>query len=350
MSLNGILSAGLPDVASMKLLSGKRRSRGANTKEEAMYSVLLALVDREDAGIAALPVETQQKVSASPVATRELKRISMASSVCTNWVQLRSVLERFPPSILIQILQEEMSAAQMKSMGGKARCEGAKSKDELVFAVLLGLADRGAKALRDLPATAQSRIQSAPNALDWLKMMERANPEVLKQHGTWQTFLELLCSPREGLGDADDDDDGSGSSEDEVGDKEKEEAAAKVAELESQLAHAKAALSTATRGSKKMAVGNIEGASSTMRRLDFGEPNVTGVATHAAATKPPRSLAQARGGALVARPAPLWVSLAEVVLTFAMPVLLVLLVCSPSFGGTLPGRPGDDTRLHRLAN
>ena len=41
-------------------------------------------------------------------------------------------------------------------------------------------------------------------------------------------------------------------------------------------------------------------------------------------------------------------SLAEVLLTFALPVVLVLLAIYAS-GKRLPGKPGDDVRLHSLA-
>jgi hypothetical protein len=345
MSLTGLLSAALPDAASMKRLSGKQRSAGAKTKEEAMFAVLLALADGTDTGMAALPAETQKKILASPTASRELRRIGMASSGSRTWMHLRSVLERFPPSVLIQILQDEMSAAQMRALGGKARCEGATNKDELVFAVMLALAERGSKALRDIPAAAQSRIQSAPSALDWIKMVERANADVLKEHGDWRAFRELLCTPREGLDD--EEEDGSSATDDDAG-ADEDDAAARVAELESELAKAKAALSTATKSKTRetRAACEGEGASQTKRRLDFRDTAPRAEGLRPASTKAPAQPARPAGTPSVF---PLWVSVLQALATIAVPLVIVMLVGSPSLGGMLPGQPGDDMRLHRLA-
>ena len=63
-----------------------------------------------------------------------------------------------------------------------------------------------------------------------------------------------------------------------------------------------------------------------------------------------RALDEARGGTIWSRGKAWLGSLAEVLGTFALPVALVLLVTWSSSGKRgLPGKPGDDTRLHSLA-
>ena len=76
--------------------------------------------------------------------------------------------------MLFQIINEEMTEQQMRKLMGKARSKGAAEKRELVFGVLLTLAERSQYTLQELPANAQRRIEGAPSALEWVQMVERA--------------------------------------------------------------------------------------------------------------------------------------------------------------------------------
>lgn len=161
MSLSTCLSS--MTVADMKALAGKTRSKGAKTKDEAQLAALLALGVRGAAAIEQLPVAVQQKIERSAPAKRELERIQMASLESVDWRDFGAVLDRFPPSVLLTILNEEMTCDQMKALAGKARAEGATLKADLIFGVLLALAERGRSAMRDLPVNARRRIDAAPS-------------------------------------------------------------------------------------------------------------------------------------------------------------------------------------------
>ena len=175
MSLVGVLQAEMT-LVQMKTLAGKARGKGATRKDEIVLGVLIALAERGAEGLADLPEAAQRKLRASPAAQRELNcRIKVAAADCSNWRQLKKVLERFPPSVLLQILDEDMTAVQMKALAGKTRADGAKRKEELAFGVLLALAERGSTSLHDLPASAQRRIESAPAAMEWLQLSKLAS-------------------------------------------------------------------------------------------------------------------------------------------------------------------------------
>ena len=355
MSLNGILSDELT-VVKMRALAGKHRCKGATTKADLICGVLLALSEREN-GKQALPVSAQKKIAASPVAQRELSRVSQAVQQCANWRQVRQVLERFPPSILLQILSEEMTVAQMKKMAGTHRCDGATLKDELLFAVLLALAERGDKAMRDLPANAQSRIEASPIALDWVKLVERADAEVLSKVGTWSGFRSLLCEPRDeaavgedGDDDVEDDNEEEEVEEEEDDDDDEEEdekavaAAAKVAALERQLVEARLAEAklASTAKATRTKASRREGAAP--KQLDFESADEKKKKTAVAAS----DAAGKKAGKHAAAPAPpYWMSALEVALTFLLPVMLILGAINS--GKAMPGKPGDDLRLHSLA-
>lgn len=353
MSLVSILSDAMT-CEQLRRFAGKQRSKGAKTKEELLHATLLALTTGRDNGTDALPAAAQQKLKTSPVAQRELKRICQAASGgCKTWKELQNVLERFPPSILLQILNDEMTVAQMKAMAGKTRSAGAAIKDELVYAVLLAMAERGAKAMRDLPASAQTRIEAAPAALEWVKMVERADADQLEKLGSWSAFRDLLCTPRgadegkEDDGEAEESDEDDDDDEDEVeddlteGDAAEGEddtaassktaaAAAKVAELEAKLAEAKAELQSTAKATRTRSRSVAATAALAKKKLYFADDDE-------------KKNKSKKAGAV--SPVPLWMSFAEVVLTFLLPFVLVLAV----IGGKLPGKPGDDLKLHKLA-
>ena len=288
MSLLSIVQDAMT-VAQMRSVAGATRSKGASTKDELVFGVLLALSQRGEKAVEQLPVEAQKKLRGSPVAQRELKRVATAAAACSTGLALRSVMEFFPPSILLHVLDEEMTAAQMKRVAGKERSTGASTKDELVFGVLLALATRGPTAMRDLPANAQSRIEAAPAALDWVKLLERADVEFLATVTTGLDFRSLLCKPREGADDEDDEDEaGEEGDEDEDAsalksededvvsddDDEVKAAAAKVRDLEAKLAEAKAEAGTA----KASRVRSRATAADTKKKLDFAKPGTRAAA------------------------------------------------------------------------
>lgn len=391
MSLVNILDNGLT-VPQMKAFAGKTRCKGATCKDELVFAVLLALAERKEAGIQALPVAVRKKLESSPVAQRELKRMQLASSgdKCKRWSDLKQVLVRFPPSILMQILHEEMTAAQMQRMAGKTRCDGASVKvrlnaasdprlssvlkrsrhvvnpcarlslrpmqDELVFACLLALAEHGPKAMRDLPAAAQTRIEAAPMALEWVKMIERADTEVLAKVGTWRGFTDLLCTPVGAPSSGDDDEEDEEDEEEADVDAEEEAeagsaveapddaavqaAAAKVALLEAQLAEAKAALQgTATKAPRTRASAAAATAPA-KKKLDF-ETTAPKKAGSKGATE---TLVRATH-----KPTPYSLLLLEALVSFLLPVGMILTVIWLAGPKGLPGRPGDDLKLHALA-
>ena len=204
--LRGIITTELT-VEQMQSFAGVRRSKGAKNSAELMHAVLLRIADEGEKAIAELPPSAQRKLTALP-AQRELRRIEVAASESSTWAELRGVLERFPPSVLLQILEEEMTVSQMRIVSGKERAEGGKIKGELIFGVLLALVERGDSALRDLPSNARSRIQAAPHATDWLQTVtSRADGEVLKKLASWSEFRDLLCVPPPDCVGADGDDD-----------------------------------------------------------------------------------------------------------------------------------------------
>ena len=193
MSLSTILSQMTND--DMKAFAGKRRIKGAKKKEQYVLAVQLTLGMRGDAGLADLPVEVQKKVQDSKTALAELRRLKLACGECATWDELERVLASFPPAVLLTILLEEVSAEQMQTLAGKTRCEGATRKDQLVFGVLLTLAEDAARVQR-LPANARRRIDAAPSALEWTEMVRtRAKKEVLEKVPDWRGFLDMLCEP-----------------------------------------------------------------------------------------------------------------------------------------------------------
>ncbi len=222
MSLSTILNQMTNE--SMKDFAGKRRCKGAKKKEQYVFAVQLTLGMRGEAGLADLPAEVQKKVQDSKSALAELQRIKLACGECATWDELKRVLSFFPPSVLLTILLEEMTAEQMKALAGQTRCEGATRKDQFVFGVLLTLAEDAARVQR-LPANARRRIDAAPGALQWTEMVrERAKKEVLQKVKGWRGFLEMLCEPPP---DDEDEDDEDEAAEDEA--EEEEEAPATAA-------------------------------------------------------------------------------------------------------------------------
>ena len=344
MSLQTIVSADM-SVAQMRTLAGKTRSKGAADKSELLFAVYLTLAERE-AALDQLPAETQKKLRGSPVAQRELKRCKMASAgECSNWLALRSVLEFFPPSILLHVLSEEMTAAQMKKVAGVERTTGASTKDELVFGVLLALATRGPKALRDLPAAALTRIEAAPAALDWVKLLERADTDFLASVTTGLEFRELLCKPRDGCDGADEEEDDDEEEEvddddelviiDDHGEEAATKAAARVVALEAELATAKAEADTAKASRVRTRTGGAD-----PKKLEFGTANELETTTGAAA-KASRSV-------VVSHPVAYWLLAAEMVASMLLPALIILAVIATD-ASKMPGKPGDDLRIHALA-
>ena len=158
-------------IEQMKRLGGVARCAGATAKAENAYAALLAVAQR-DQGFQALPVNAQRRIDGSPVDKREMERAQAALAVLnkdTTWVDLRHALEQLPPATLLDILDEEMKAEQMRKLAGKGRCGDAKRKGQLIFAVLLAVATRGSAAIKDLPINAQRRIEAAPlQCADWL--------------------------------------------------------------------------------------------------------------------------------------------------------------------------------------
>jgi hypothetical protein len=204
MSLSTILSQMTND--DMKAFAGKRRIKGAKKKEQYVLAVQLTLGMRGDAGLADLPLEVQKKVQDSKTALAELQRLKLACGECATWDELERVLASFPPAVLLTILLEEVSAEQMHTLAGKTRCEGATRKDQLVFGVLLTLAEDAARVQR-LPANARRRIDAAPSALEWTEMVRtRAKKEVLEKVPDWRGFLDMLCEPPPAGDDEHDDD------------------------------------------------------------------------------------------------------------------------------------------------
>lgn len=205
MSLSTILSQMTND--DMMAFAGKRRIKGAKKKEQYVLAVQLTLGMRGDAGLADLPLEVQKKVQDSKTALAELQRLKLACGECATWDELERVLASFPPAVLLTILLEEVSAEQMHTLAGKTRCEGATRKDQLVFGVLLTLAEDAARVQR-LPANARRRIDAAPSALEWTEMVRtRAKKEVLEKVPDWRGFLDMLCEPPPAGDDEHDDDD-----------------------------------------------------------------------------------------------------------------------------------------------
>jgi hypothetical protein len=152
-------------------------------------------------------LELQIKVQDSKTALAELQRLKLACGECATWDELERVLASFPPAVLLTILLEEVSAEQMHTLAGKTRCEGATRKDQLVFGVLLTLAEDAARVQR-LPANARRRIDAAPSALEWTEMVRtRAKKEVLEKVPDWRGFLDMLCEPPPAGDDEHDDDD-----------------------------------------------------------------------------------------------------------------------------------------------
>lgn len=129
------------------------------------------VVQRGDAGFKALPVAAQRFIDASAVCKREIERAKHALAVLdqddADWAAMRHAMQQLPPAALLHILSEEMTAEQMRMLAGKARCEGAKTKAQLAFAVLLTLSLR-ASGIKGLPANAEQRIQASPVCVDWL--------------------------------------------------------------------------------------------------------------------------------------------------------------------------------------
>ena len=214
MSLSTILSQMTND--DMKAFAGKRRIKGAKKKEQYVLAVQLTLGMRGDAGLADLPLEVQKKVQDSKTALAELQRLKLACGECATWDELERVLASFPPAVLLTILLEEVSAEQMHTLAGKTRCEGATRKDQLVFGVLLTLAEDAARVQR-LPANARRRIDAAPSALEWTEMVRtRAKKEVLEKVPDWRGFLDMLCEPPPAGDDEHDDDDEEEEEEEEA--------------------------------------------------------------------------------------------------------------------------------------
>lgn len=285
MSLASCLSDNMTP-ASMRSFAGFR-AKGAKSKEDALTALLLCL-GQDETAVKSLPDAAQKKLRSSPVAQRELKRIRLAAGDCKTWRQFEQVLAFFPPCVLLHVLNEEMSSAQMKTVAGKERAGKATDKDELIFGVLLALATRGPKAMRDLPANAQTRIEAAPAALEWVKMLERADTDFLAKVTTGQEFHALLRSPQ------------GEQAEGEI-DLEEE------AEEESEEEEGKDATPATGAGGDARSASRVVGASSS--------PLVTAL---------------------------------EAVATMMLPFVIILAIVYMDTKA-MPGQPGDDTRLHRLA-
>ena len=178
----------------LRVLAGSARCKGASTKAELAYGALLAVVQRGDAGFKALPVAAQRSIDASAVCKREMERAKHALAVLdqddADWAAMRHAMQQLPPAVLLHILSEEMTAEQMRRLAGKARCEGAKTKAQLAFAVLLTLSLR-ASGIKGLPANAEQRIQASPVCVDWLDELaiSRLRPDY---DGGWYEFMRVL--------------------------------------------------------------------------------------------------------------------------------------------------------------
>ena len=78
-----------------------------------------------------------------------------------DWAAMRHAMQQLPPAALLHIISEEMTAEQMRTLAGTARCEGATTKAQLAYAVLLTLSLR-ASGIKGLPANAEQRIEASP--------------------------------------------------------------------------------------------------------------------------------------------------------------------------------------------
>jgi hypothetical protein len=167
----------------LRVLAGKARCKDASTKVELAYGALLAVVQKGDAGFEALPVAVQRSIDASAVCNA-LVGLDEADA---DWVALRHAMQQLPPAALLHILSEEMTAEQMRTLAGKARCEEAKTKAQLAFAVLLTLSLR-ASGIKGLPANAEQRIEASPVCVDWLAELaiSRLRPDY---DGGWREFM-----------------------------------------------------------------------------------------------------------------------------------------------------------------
>ena len=178
----------------LRVLAGKARCTDASTKVELAYGALLAVVQRGDAGFEALPVAAQRSIDASPVCKREMERAKNALVVLddadADWAAMRHAMQQLPPAALLHILSEEMTAEQMRTLAGKARCEEAKTKAQLAYAVLLTLSLR-ASGIKGLPANAEQRIEASPVCVDWLAELaiSRLRPDY---DGGWREFMRVL--------------------------------------------------------------------------------------------------------------------------------------------------------------
>ena len=178
----------------LRELAGKARCKDASTKVELAYGALLAVVQRGDAGFESLPVAAQRSIDGSAVCKREMERAKNALAVLdeadADWAAMRHAMQQLPPAALLHILSEEMTAEQMRTLAGKARCEEAKTKAQLAYAVLLTLSLR-ASGIKGLPANAEQRIEASPVCVDWLAELaiSRLRPDY---DGGWREFMRVL--------------------------------------------------------------------------------------------------------------------------------------------------------------
>ena len=178
----------------LRVLAGKARCKDASTKVELAYGALLAVVQRGDAGFESLPVAAQRSIDGSAVCKREMERAKNALAVLdeadADWAAMRHAMQQLPPAALLHILSEEMTAEQMRTLAGKARCEEAKTKAQLAYAVLLTLSLR-ASGIKGLPANAEQRIEASPVCVDWLAELaiSRLRPDY---DGGWREFMRVL--------------------------------------------------------------------------------------------------------------------------------------------------------------
>ena len=174
-------------------LGGAARCEGAVTSSELAYGAILAIVQGEP-----VPEAVQRKIDTEPAAKLEKERAETALEVLeedANWSDMRHALEQLPPAALLSILLKEMTAEQMKTLAGRARCQGATRKAQYVYGVLLAVATRET-GLKNLPVDAQRRIDATPVAADWIADLIRAR---LREdfEGNWKDFMaKLLERPR----------------------------------------------------------------------------------------------------------------------------------------------------------
>merc|ERR1719482_1071475 len=131
--------------------AGKTRLVGARNKPDKVYGVILAVVTTAS-GFRELTVDVKEKIqgSAEAKAALEFSRSIVASEGdgCSTWSKLKAALAYALATpvdalaALVAILEDKdnVTAAQLEKLAGKARLEGAKVKADKAYGALLAIA------------------------------------------------------------------------------------------------------------------------------------------------------------------------------------------------------------------